>query len=127
VSWDVSTGTRINANEVTGAEVPPETVPVRDPARAHAELTIEPAAVTAAAILAVSVLEARALLIASAQSLGAPRIARTAGAITLIEDMIAVGRTMITSAQSLRVMARLCTPEGTGRGEITRRLRCANE
>jgi hypothetical protein len=101
--------------------VPLETVLVRDPARAHAELTIEPAAVTVAAILAVSVLEARALLIASARNLGGRRTARTAGAIALIMDMIAVGRTMITSAQSLRVMARLCTPEGTGRGETIRR------
>jgi hypothetical protein len=117
VSWDIPTVARMNANQLLGVEVPLETVLVRDPVRAHAETTIE----HAAAILAVSVLEARALSIAFAQSPGARRTART-GATARITDMIAVEKTMIISAQSLREMARPCTLGGAGAGGIIRWL-----
>jgi hypothetical protein len=93
---------------VIGAEAHPDLG--RDPVRARdANTMIVIAAVTVAAILAAFVLEARALSIASAQSLGVRRIAILArtGTIALTMDMIAAGTAMIISAQSPRVTARL--------------------
>jgi hypothetical protein len=107
VSWDIPTVARMNANQLLGVEVLLETVLVHDPVRAHAETTIE----HAAAILAVSVLEARASSIAFAQSPGARRT-----------DMIVDGKTMIILAQSLREMARPCTLGGAGAGGIIKWL-----
>jgi hypothetical protein len=95
---------------VVGAEAPPDLALVRDPVRARvANTTTAIEVVTVAAILEVFVLEARALSIASAQSLGVLRIAILArtGTIALITDMIAVGTAMIILAPSPRVMAHL--------------------
>jgi hypothetical protein len=123
--------TGLKANEGIGAEAPRDLALDPDPVRARdANTTIVIAAVTVAAILVVVslvvfVLEARASSIASAQSPEALRIAilaRTNTTAAQITDMIAVGMTMIILAQSLRAMARLCTREDTGRGEIIRRL-----
>jgi hypothetical protein len=89
--------------------VPIDLALVLDPGHARGTVTMTERAVTTAARRMAFVLEARALLIASVQSLGVLRIATPVkiDMIVLITDMTVVG-TMITttSAPSLKAMDR---------------------
>jgi hypothetical protein len=100
---------RHNTDNITGAEALNDLAHVRGPNHARdITTTIERVVVTAANRVAF-VLEARALLIASVQSLGGPRIvlARTVAIARTVDMIVAGTMSMTISAQNLRVMVRL--------------------